>query len=175
MLKVLRHGNKTSVKNPIDGTFQEMVNVVFIEEGRSGGNSSMSDTSSFLSKISGGGDVGLATQRTHTHPVKADKIDLFPLGKKFPGHINRRLFSTPQIRQQENVYSRMVDGKPTYFVTEIGEVEKEDLDLRMSNDTLVQISPDYFRNTRTGTAEVNILEGGLLEQLVPQGDETLAS
>lgn len=157
MLTVLKHGNRISVKNPVNFTVTEMINVVFEEKGRSGAIASMSDTSDFLSRLTGQ-SVGLDQVRVHTHPIKADKIGLFPLGKEIPGHINRKLFSTPQLRQQEGVESRMVDGKPTYFTTYLDDVVKPDQDYRMANETLAIIDPEHFRNSRAGTAEVSILE-----------------
>lgn len=157
MLIVLKHGNRVRVENPVDGSSTELINVVFAEEGRSGAISSMSGTSDFLSRLTGE-NVGLDNIRVHTHPIKADKIGFFPLGRKIAGHINRKLYSQPQIRQQEHVESRMVDGKPTYFTTYIDDAAKEDLDYRMTNETLAQVDPDQFRRIRTGTAQVDILE-----------------
>lgn len=157
MLRVIRHGNKISVTNPANGSVSEMTNVVFQESGRSGAISSMSGSSDFLSRITGQ-NVGLDQVRIHTHPVKSDKIDLFPVGKEIPGHINRTLYSTPQLRQQENVYSRMVDGKPTFFTTSLDENELPDRDLRMDNSDLAKVSPESFKKTRVGAAETTIIE-----------------
>lgn len=178
MLTVQRHGNRISVENPANHVKTEMINVIFVEEGRSGAISSMSGSSDFLNRITGN-NVGLEQLRVHTHPIKADKIDLFPVGKQIPGHVNRKLFSTPQISQQAGVQSRMVDGKPTYFTTYLDEVEKPDEDYRMENTDLVKIDVGYFRNSRIGTANVEILEHVLGEaavtepELVGHGNETL--
>jgi len=180
MLTVLRHGNRTSVENPVTHVKTEMINVTFVEEGRSGAISSMSGSTDFLNRLTGD-DVGLDQVRVHTHPVKAEKIDLFPLGKRIQGHINRKLFSTAQMAQQENVSSRMVDGKPTYFTTYLDDVERPDEDYRMTNETLVQFNPDAFRNVRIRTAQVDVLESlvAQTEQPVPAatnaGTETLGS
>jgi hypothetical protein len=179
MLTVLKHGNRVKVHNPVDGSSTELINVVFAEEGRSGAISSMSGTSDFLNRLTGE-SVGLDNLRVHTHPIKADKIGLFPLGKKILGHINRKLYSQPQIRQQENVESRMVDGRPTYFTTYLDDTEKEDLDYRMANETLAQVDPEQFRRIRIGAAQVDILEMVNNEtqlqqaQAVEQGNPTAA-
>lgn len=179
MLTVQRHGNRISVENPVTHVKTEMINVIFVEEGRSGAISAMSGSSEFLSRITGA-SVGLEQLRVHTHPIKADKIDLFPVGKQLPGHINRKLFSTPQINQQVNVQSRMVEGKPTYFTTFLDEVLKADEDYRMDNADLVKVNPDYFKNSRIGTANVEILEavlGGAAitePEQIAHGNETLA-
>lgn len=157
MLTVLKHGNVFVVRNPADGRETEMVNVVFIEEGRPGAISSLSGSSDFLSNLMGE-DLGLDQTRTHTQPIKADKIKFFPLGKKIEGHINRKLFSQPAMRQQEGVQSRLVDGKPTYFTTSLDQNIKPDEDYRMANETLAQVDPHAFRNTRLGNAEITILE-----------------
>lgn len=177
MLTVLRHGNKIAVKNPVTGEITEMINVAFVEEGRSGAIGSMSASSDFLSKVTGQ-SVGLDTLRVHTHPVISDKINFFPVGKKIEGHINRKIFSTPQMAQQEHVQSRMVDGKPTFFTTYLDDTARADEDFRMTNETLAQINPDLFKETRTRVAEVNVLEhvvAGATGAAQPiQGTETLA-
>lgn len=158
MIKVLRHGNRILVKNPVNPTKQtEMIDVIFVEEGRSSGDASMSGTSSFLSRMVGD-EVGLQNLRIHTHPVRADKIGLFPLEKELPGHINRGMYSTPQMRQQENAPSRIIDGRPTFFKTWLAEVAEEDKDLRISTEALIQADVKVFRNTRIGGAEVTVLE-----------------
>lgn len=179
MLKVLRHGNRIVVTNPANGSKSEMINVVFQEEGRSGAISSMGATSDFLDRITGS-NVGLEQLRVHTHPIKADKIELFPVGKELPGHVNRKLFSTPQIAQQAGVQSRMVDGKPTYFTTFLDDVAKADEDYRMDNADLIKIDVGYFRNSRIGVANVEVLKhvlnGAAItdENAVAHGNETLA-
>lgn len=157
MLTVLKHGNRSRVKNPVDGTWTEIINVTFVEEGRSGAISSMASSSDFLNRLTGM-ETGLANLRVHTHPVKPESIQFFPLGKKIAGHINRKLFSQPQLKQQENVYSRMVDGRPTYFTTYLDDNEKPDEDYRMTNETLAQVDPSQFAKTRIGAAEVEVLD-----------------
>lgn len=157
MIRVLRHGDTVSVKNPVNGQEQVMVNVTFVEEGgRSGGDSQMSQTSSFLSEVAGE-EVGLQNLRTHTHPVLQAKIQLFPLDKQFPGHINRGLYSTAQLRQQESVPPRMVDGKPTYFKTWIGRNPEDDADYRISNDVLAASRPDSVFGAQIGAAQVRVV------------------
>lgn len=179
MLTVLRHGAHIRVANPLTGILTDMIRVTFVEEGRSGAISSMSDSTAFLDNLLGE-NTGLDQTRVHTHAIKRDKIEFFPIGKTIKGHINRKLFSQPQMKQQENVQSRMVDGKPTYFTTYLDDVEKADIDYRMTNETLAQVAPGEFNNTRTRTAEVQIIQDVTDEnepvpqaQLEPHGNETL--
>lgn len=157
MIKVLRHGNIINVQNPVTGEWNEMVNVTFVEEGRSGADRGMSETSAFLSAITGE-QVGLSQLRTHTHPVLSGKIGLFPLGQEFPGHINRGLFSTPQIRQQLDKDARLIDGRPTYFKTWISDKPEEDKDLRMDNNVLTQMQPSSMFGANVGAASVRVTE-----------------
>ena len=169
MVTVLKHGDRRRIKNPVDGVFTEVVNVQFAESGRSGAVSSMNETSALLSRAVGAQNVGLDQTRVHTHPIKVTDIDKFPLGKKIEGlYINRKMFSQGQIRQQDNVEARMIDGKPTYFLTYIGNTPEQDLDLRMTNETLAIVDPNQFRKVRTGVAQVDILESVAAETQLQQ-------
>lgn len=156
MLKVTKHGLKNRVVNPATGKEQDVINVTFQElSTRSGGaNPSMSETSDFLSQAVGK-KVGLDIIRVHTHPVLADTIGDFTIGKEFPQlFINRKLFSTPQMKQQVGVGAREIDGKPTYFTTFISNRELPDEDLRMSNEALAKVKPEEFTNVRVSAATV---------------------
>lgn len=157
MIKVLRHGNTIAVRNPINGQEQTMVNITFIEPGRGGADLHMSETSAFLTSLVGE-EVGLANARVHTHPVRVDLARFFPVDKEFPGFINRGLYSTPQLRLQQNVDARMLDGRPTYFKTWIGNKQEDDVDMRISTEALIAIHPDELRNALVGVAEVRVLE-----------------
>lgn len=160
MIKVQDYGNTIAVRNPRNGSETLMTNVIFVEEGRSGVNAHMSETSAFLSSIVGE-DVGLSLQRTHTHPVQASKIGLFPKGQEFPGYINRGLFSTPQMRTQENVDPRIIDGRPTYFATWIGNTPEDDVDARMSNDELAKVFPEVLKKANLGVAAVRVVKAAV--------------
>lgn len=165
MIKVLRHGNTIEVKDPVTGKWNRMVNVVFIEEGRTGGNARMSTTSQFLSDLVGE-NVGLEGRRIHTHPVKEATIGLFDVhvdyggtsDKEYPGHINRGLFTTPQLEQQVNVEPQMIDGRPTYFTTWIDSKPEEDMDQRVSNDVLMAQNPSALYGSSVRRTEVRIIE-----------------
>ena len=157
MIKVLRHGNVINVQNPITGERNEMINITFVEEGRAGADKGMSETSAFLSALTGE-QVGLSQLRTHTHPILSNKIGLFEIGKEFPGHINRGLFSTPQIRQQLDKEARMIDGRPTYFKTWISDKPEDDKDLRMDNNILTQMTPNAMFGANVGAAAVNVVK-----------------
>lgn len=156
-IKVLRHGNTIAVRNPVNGQEQTMVNITFVEEGRGGADSKMSETSAFLSSITGQ-EVGLANARIHTHPVRLELAKYFPVGKELPGFINRGMYSTPQLRQQVNVDARMLDGKPTYFKTWIGNKQEDDEDMRVSLEALIAVHPEELRNALVGVAEVRVIE-----------------
>jgi hypothetical protein len=157
MLKVLRHGNVIEVQNPVDQTTTRMVNVVFTEEGRSGADKQMSETSAFLSQITGQ-DVGLSNQRIHTHPVREEFIGEFPVGKEIVGHINRGMYSTPQLVQQQDRAARMIDGRPTYFKTWISQTPEEDQDFRISQDVYAQVNPSGLFGAQIGAASVKTLK-----------------
>lgn len=177
MITVSKHGNKILVTNPINGQKTEMINLTFTEQGRSGGNAQLSDTSVFLNQFAGE-NTGLDNIRVHTHPIRAALIGNFPVGKKLAGFINRNLYSTPQIRQQEGVDSRMIDGQPTYFTTYISANPEKDRDLRVSNETLMRAHPELFARARTSGTVVETLEVAGLpvmqeEELALHGEEEL--
>lgn len=166
-IKVLKHGNKIAVRNPVTGEEEVLINVVFVEEGRSGGDANMSETSQFLSQITGE-EVGLNQLRIHTHPVLAKKIGLFPVDSEFPGHINRGLFSTPQLQQQVGRPARLVDGKPTYFKTWISEKPEDDVDQRIDNDVLMSKAPDMLFDAQIGATRVRVLEQVAVPASLPE-------
>lgn len=182
MIKVQRHGNKIRVSNPVDGSEQVLRNVVFTEEGRAGLNPTLANSNAVLNQLVGA-NTGLTQLRTHTQPVLENQLHLFPVDKEFPqGFINRRLYSTSQMTQQDGVEARMIDGKPTYVVTELGTTAVDDIDMRMSNETLAQIDPKSILRARSGVAGVTILEyGSRIADVNPQpaketveGQQTLA-
>lgn len=153
MIKVSRHGNRIIVRNPVNGQENTMINVVFEEMGRSGADLGMSGSSSYLDRMVGT-KTGLDQVRVHTQPIKEAAIAQFPIGKQFPGHINRELYSTPQIRQQEDVPARMINGKLTYFKTSLDDNEVEDKDYRISTEALLVHRPNLVFGARVGAAEV---------------------
>lgn len=157
MIKVQKVGNRNRVLNPQTGQWQEVVNIIFVEEGRGGAISSMSETSAALSNAVGQ-NVGLNILRTHTHPVLVDTVAQFPVGKEFPSlFINRKLFSQPQLNQQLNVDSRMIEGKPTYFTTYISAKAEEDIDMRLSNELLAKVNPEAFSKSRVGATRTELV------------------
>lgn len=163
MLKVLKHGSKIRVKNPVTGEWTEMINVQFVEEGRTGAVGTIANSSKFLDRLTGK-QTGLNQLRTHTQPVNADEIETFPVGSEIQGHINRVMYSQPQMRQQQQVLARMVDGKPTFFVTELDQLPKDDRDERVKNETLAIINPQILRDAGVGVAEVITVEAAPIGQ-----------
>lgn len=139
MIEVIEHRDFVSIKNPQTGQWQDMVTIVFLERGRSSANRGMSETSEFLSKLVGE-DVGLESIRIHTHPVKIGSLSKFPIGSQHEGHINRKLYSTPQMENQVGRPPRIIDGQLTYFVTNIEAMAKDDLDFR-DGKTVTQLVP----------------------------------
>lgn len=165
MVKVLRHGNKIRVKNPITGELTVLIDVVFVEEGRSGANKSLAATNDVFNTYFGK-SVGLDQLRTHTQAFKEGEIGNFPIHKDFNGEgtktfpffINRTMYSTPQMRQQVGVAPRMIDGKPTYFTTAIEAMPMEDVDKRDPVEITAKLRPQLWDSAVVGTAEVEILE-----------------
>lgn len=158
MIKVLRHGDRISVRNPITDEEQEMINVVFVEEGRSGADATMSGSSELLSRLTGR-QVGLNNLRIHTQPVLANTIGDFKVGKEFDGaHINRGLYSTPQLRKQEGLEGRNINGNSTYFKTWIEDTPKEDIDYRASLNVVASVDFAKLSNAKVGAAAVRVLE-----------------
>lgn len=158
MVSVLGHGDTTAIRNPLTGKYQEMVNVILVEEGRSGANESMFETSLVLSNYAGK-NVGLENFRVHTHPVTPEEArEKFFVGAEINDmFINRKLFSTPQMRQQVNLKPRMVEGRPTFFTTYASDVQKDDVDLRIPNEVLITVRPDYFFDSVVGATDVRVV------------------
>jgi hypothetical protein len=154
MVTVQSHGDIIDVPNPArPGEVTRMQNVVFIEEGRSGANKQLSDSSDILSQVVGA-QVGLEQVRTHTQPVRIDQIARFPVGLQLQGvHINRELHSTPQMRNQADKDARLVNGRPTYFVTFFSRTPEEDRDFRISIDVLATVNPNQLFNSQIGATE----------------------
>jgi hypothetical protein len=159
MVIVQRHGARRRILNPVTNKWQETINVTFVEPDRAGGaNSGLANSSQALSAAIGM-NVGLNQLRTHTQPVLASAIGEFPIGKEFPTlFVNRTLYSTPQMQQQEGVDARMLDGKPTYFVTELGDQQKEDIDQRLDSNVLATVDKNLFKNARTRQTAVEEIE-----------------
>lgn len=158
MIKVQKHGNARIIINPADPKqTTEEVPVTFIEEGRGGLNTNLTQSANLLSEFAGA-EVGLPQFRTHTFPVKIDLLDKFKLGTELPFFINRTLTSTPQMRQQENVEARMVDGKLTYVSTRLSRTMEADDDQRTSLEVMARINPEAVRKATTGTAIVKNAE-----------------
>lgn len=157
MIRVLRHGDTIAVTNPATGDEQTMINVVFIEEGRSGANAALAGSSDLLSKLVGE-DVGLEQFRVHTQPILATKIQHFPVDATFPGHINRGLYSTPQMRQQIDKEARMIDGLPTYFTTWLSEKAEEDVDKRDRNPVANPMRLEPINGLSIGATNVKTIK-----------------
>lgn len=155
MIEVLRIGDETRIMNPVTGEWQDMVNMVFIERGRDSANKAMSDTSNFLSELVGD-EVGLENIRVHTHPVRRDKVDKFPVGSTHEGHINREMWSMPQMQQQIGREPRIVNGKITYFTTKLGATPEPDADYRTEIQTQVHLPAELLERARVGATQVQV-------------------
>lgn len=157
MMKVLRHGNTIAVKNPATGKEEIMTDVVFVELGRGGANSNLSQSQEFLNELEGE-DVGLPGVRVHTQPILVGFVGKYPVGRTIDGFINRRLYSTPQMPQQEGRPAREIDGRPTYFVTYLSKTPTDDQDFRDSNELLQKTHPEVFNGTQKRNTSVRVLE-----------------
>lgn len=165
MIKVLGHGNRIAVTNPVTGEETIMINVIFVEEGRSGGNVHMSESTEFLKQVTGL-DIGLDNLRTHTHPVKEEFINDFPIGKVMEGHINRLMASSPQMRQQIGVPPRIIDGLLTYFKTWLASAPEDDQDIR---DRKASMSDDMASKATIQGTTVKVLEARPRPGLIDPG------
>jgi hypothetical protein len=157
MIKVLRHGKTSAVRNPATGREEIMVDVVFVELGRGGANVNLSASQDFLNELEGE-DVGLPGIRVHTQPILKDMVHKYPIGRTIEsGFINRKMYSKPQMIQQEGRPPREIDGRPTYFVTWLGKTAQDE-DLRDSNEILSKTNPELFNGTFTRATSVRVLE-----------------
>ena len=132
MVTVQRIGDTFQSKDPSTGEWTEMTNVVFIEKGRDGVNKTLSESSNVLNEVLGiEGTTGLDNTRTHTQPVRSNLIGEFPIGKEFPElHINREMWSIPQMANQEGKVPRIIGNKLTYFKTSLSKEPLDDRDFR---------------------------------------------
>lgn len=155
MVKVQAKGDVLRIANPAKaGEVTVMQNVVFIEEGRSGAQSKLANSSNLLSQALQA-ETGLEQTRTHTQPVKIEEANKLEIGQEIPGlHINRELSSVPQIRGQVGKPARMADGRPTYFVTFFGNKPEDDIDNRLPLEKLVDLDPNIIKNAQIGATEM---------------------
>jgi hypothetical protein len=155
MIKVQAFGDMIQIPNPArPGEVTTMQNVVFIEEGRDGANKALSQGSDLLSQALGV-EAGLVQVRTHTQPVALDAVAKLQVGMEIPNlHINRELYSSPQIRNQVDKEARMIDGQPTYFTTYISDRIEADRDRRIGLDVLATIRPNEIFNAQIGATEI---------------------
>lgn len=169
MLKVTKHGARVRITFPGDNTTTDAVRVTFEERGRSGANSALSDSSDFLDSVDGD-KTGLDQVRTHTQNIRTSLIEKWPVGREIPGHINRIMTSEPAMAQQENVRPRIIDGKRTYFQTQLGPNPEPDKDYRISSEVILTTRPN-LAETQLHVAEVQVLEGA---QAAPAGAPAVA-
>jgi hypothetical protein len=157
-VKVLSHNDRTSIVNPVNGQVSNMVNVTFIEEGRKGAIDSLASSSDALSDVLGV-QMGLTTLRVHTQAIPESELGRVQIGAVIDGlHINRKMFSTPQLPQQVGRAPRMVEGRPTFFTTSLDKTVKDDDDLRISNEALAKIAPWLFTDANVGATKVIVRE-----------------
>ena len=169
MIRVVKHGQKRVIVNPRNPKEETVeIPVTFIEEGRGGLNANLTQSSELLSEWAGA-NVGLNLSRTHTFPVRENQIEKFAIDTELPFFINRTLTSTKQMRQQENVEGRMIDGKLTYVSTTLSRTAEPDKDLRVSLETSAAIDPERVRRATTGTADVYFAEEQQQGAETPQG------
>lgn len=159
MVKVKEHGDRFSTQDPSTKEWTEMVNIIFIEKGREGVNKTLSGSSKALDEVLGLGDdtTGLDNTRTHTQPVKVERLKDFPIGQEFPLHINREMWSLPQMAAQEDKAGRIIDGKLTYFKTELSKVPEDDKDYRtvsIANDS--NMIGDLLQRASTSLRATNV-------------------
>jgi hypothetical protein len=167
MITVWKIGARTINTAPLTGEKVSGRRVQFIEYGRGGANPSQNTTTRALSQAAGQ-KVGLNTFRTHTQFIPDEDLKFYKEGMKLNLFINRLLVSTPEMIQQSDVSPRKIGGKPTFFVTEIDTVSKEDRDERMPNEALIKIHPEYFTDAVLRAASVEEVEEVEEEEVVNQ-------
>lgn len=156
MLRIIRHGDELRVQDPVTGQWNDMINVVFMEEGRDGADKGMSDTTAFLTEIAGE-QVGITQRRVHTHPVLRSAIanGKFAVDTTIPGHVNRELYTTAQMANQVGRPPRILNGRYTYFKTLISRVPEDDKDFRVPFEVQDNYVPQHLREqARIGVANV---------------------
>lgn len=155
-VKIVAKSGINTVKNPANDQITRLVNITFVEEGRSGLNKSLSNSTAALASALGiKANMGLDTGRTCTVPVAAEEADALTIGQEIPNlHINRTLYSLAAMAQQEGVDAAMINGKPTFVACELSAAPMDDNDQRMDNETLLKINPDAFKNVRHGGGNV---------------------
>jgi hypothetical protein len=160
MVEVQAHGDFLKVKDPARPGVETLMRiVVFIEHGRQGANKGLSRSSDVLSQAIGK-ETGLELVRTHSQPVRIEELDEFPVGRKFDTlHINRELYSSPQMRNQIDKEPRMINGKPTYFVTYLDNQPVEDKDFTLSIDVLAGFNPAKLFTAQVGATQVERSSG----------------
>lgn len=166
MIKVQRIAqDHIQVINPTNGKPTEMVNVTFIEEGRAGANEALSQSATFLSGILGV-QAGLEQVRVHTQPLPIPAAALLKVDQELPGHINRRMYSTPVMRQQIDRSPRSIDGRPTFFATELGQTPEDDKDFRVSNEALISGQGAILFAAQVGATEVRVVRANATQEQV---------
>lgn len=154
MVTVTSLGQKRKIQNPANlSEWTEVQIVTFQERGRSGANNSMAESTDALNKVLGV-QTGLDTVRTHSHPVRIEVAQGLSVGKEMPLFINRKMYSLPQLEQQVGAAPRMVNGRPTYFLTYLSDTAQADEDLRLKTEELIAINKDAFSNSRVSAAQV---------------------
>lgn len=158
MVTVTGHGKRFQSQNPakpVEWTWQRVV--IFTEEGRIETGRSINRSSAALSAVLRKA-IGLKTVRTHSQPIPEDQMGDFQVGTVHNLFINRALYSTAQMRAQENVTARMYEGNMTFFVTELGTTQLDDRDERLSKETAAKLAPEQFFSARTTVANVRDAE-----------------
>lgn len=155
--EVLKHGALEDSYAPQTGKPTRGRKVTFLEKGRGGAKQTLVDSTNYLNSLTGK-QTGLELFRTHTQFIREEELGDFPVGKKFQGFINRKMTSLPEMGQQENVLPQRIDGRPTYFQTYLWGTMEEDIDLRMTNEQLIQLKPELILNAITSRARVDIID-----------------
>lgn len=153
MVRVERYGKTITVDNPArPGERTRQTVVVFTEEGRPEDLTGVARSNAVLSGITGK-NVGIRNLRTHSQPILEEDLHRFPVGSEHPTlFINRSMYSTPQVEAQRNVLARMVDGQPTFFLTELATAPEGDKDKRMNLETIAHLQPFTVLNARVRVA-----------------------
>lgn len=150
MITVKEKGDILDVPDPTSNRVTRMQNVVFTETGRTGAQKGIANSANVLSQAIGM-EAGLVQTRTHTQPVPIDAAAQLQIGQQIGGvHINRKMTSFPEIRNQVDKAPRWIDGNVTFFTTYLDNSVREDLDERLPLSEMLKFRPDLVAAAKHG-------------------------
>lgn len=169
MLKVTGKGKPYDTQDPRSKQWTTLVNVIYEEVGRPTGKFGLVRSTELLDNFFGEA-TGLPQVRSHTQPMRVEVANKIKVGDEIPNlHINRGLYSLPDIKAQLDVKPRMIGNRPTFFLTWLDDKEADDLDERLPNEVLAQIRPDLFLAATVENAQIRKPDEGVSATDITEG------